>query len=87
MTTKKANAKQADEAAKALEHLFALGYVSKKKLYWENFLRGIFFSVGSIIGATVGIAMLLWFLSLFSEIPLIGDFVQDVRTTVDEQKN
>lgn len=67
------------EIARALEILFAEGYISRRRLYWENFVRGIFFSVGGIIGATLVIALLLWVLSLFDAIP----FVDQVRDTIE----
>ena len=70
-------------AIEALEHLFAAGYVNKRRLYAANFMRGIFFSVGSVLGATVVIAFLLWFLSLFGNIPLVGDFVRALRDTIN----
>lgn len=73
---------QADEAAKALEALFAAGYVDKHKLYMANFVRGIFFSVGSIVGATIIIALLLWILSLFDQVPIIGPFFDSLKDTV-----
>jgi hypothetical protein len=41
-------------------------------LYLENFLRGLTFGAGSVLGATVLVVMILWLLSLFEEIPLIG---------------
>ena len=52
-------------AAAALEQLFALGVMDRKTLYFENFMRGLFFSLGGIIGATILLALLLWMLSLF----------------------
>jgi len=70
-------------AIEALEYLFAAGYVNKKRLYFANFMRGIFFSVGSILGATVVIALLLWILSLFGNIPLIGDFMRSLESTIN----
>lgn len=73
-------------AAKALEKLLAANTISKKHLYYQNFIRGFVFSIGGILGATVGIAVLLWFLSLFQEVPLLGDFVQNVQQTITQNK-
>lgn len=70
-------------AVEALEYLFAAGYVSRRRLYFANFMRGVFFSVGSILGATVVIAFLLWFLSLFGNVPLVGDFVRNLQETIN----
>lgn len=69
-------------AVQALEYLLAAGYVNKKRLYYENFLRGIFFSLGSIIGATVLIAFLLWVLSLFNGLPFLGRIATAVREAI-----
>lgn len=76
-----------DQIAKALEVLFAEGYIDRKKLYLENFIRGIVFSAGGIIGATLILALLIWFLSLFDSIPLIGPFFENARETVEQGSN
>ncbi len=78
--------KDATQVAKALQILFATDYISKKKLYWQNFLRGISFSVGSIIGATVGIALIIWVLSLFKTVPLIGPLIRSANHTIQRNK-
>lgn len=73
-------------AVEVLEYLLAAGYVNKKKLYYENFMRGIFFSVGSIIGATIVLALLFWILSLFDNVPVIDGFVKALQRTVDSRR-
>ncbi len=78
---------EATNAAKALEVLFASSYIDKKKLYWENFVRGITFSIGGIIGATIGIAFILWVLSIFNEIPFIGEISKTVQETINLPPN
>ena len=72
-------------AVQALEYLLAAGYVNKKRLYLENFLRGIFFSVGSILGATIVVGLLLWLLSLFSSLPFIGDIVRNAQQAINSK--
>jgi hypothetical protein len=80
------NKDEAQAAAKALEVLFTTEYVSKKDLYKANFMRGIFFSVGTIIGAAVVVTLLLWFLSAFDELPFIGPIVQNIQSSVESAK-
>jgi len=72
-----------EQVAKALELLFAAGYVDRKRLYIENFLRGIVFGAGGVIGATVVIGIVAWILSLFDQIPLIGPFIDNFRETIE----
>lgn len=71
------------EVARALEVLFASDYIDVRKLHIENFIRGMFFGAGGVIGATVFIAVILWFLSLFDTVPLVGPFFENLKTTIE----
>jgi hypothetical protein len=73
--------KEASNAAKALEVLFTTEYVSKKDLYIANFMRGIFFSAGTLIGAAVVVTLGLWILSFFDSIPFINDIRQALEAS------
>lgn len=75
-----------DDIAKALEILFATDYIDKRKLYLNNFIRGMFFSAGGVIGATVIIAILIWILSLFDSVPLIGPLFENTRDTIQQNQ-
>lgn len=58
-----------------------------RKLVWRtNFIKGVLSGLGGVIGATLGIAVLLWILSLFGQIPLIGHFVDSIRHTLQSHK-
>lgn len=67
-------------ARQALEYLFAARYISKKRLYFENFIRGMFFSIGSIVGIAVTATLILWVLSLFNSFP----FIQQIYDAVEQ---
>jgi len=66
----------------ALENLFAADYISKKRLYYENFLRGMFFSMGTLVGAAVVATVVLWVLSLFNSFPFINHISQAIQSSV-----
>jgi hypothetical protein len=68
-------------AAKALEVLFTTEYVSKAELYKANFLRGIFFSAGTIIGAALLVTLGLWILSFFDSIPFVNGIRESLEST------
>lgn len=70
-----------------LEELYDAVRPDRRALYWTSFWKGIFRGVGSVIGATIVIALLLWLLSLFSELPLIGDFMDSLRGTIEPGNN
>ena len=65
-----------------IEELFNDIYAHRLRIYVVNFIRGVSFSVGGIIGATVVIALLLWILSLFSNVPVIGNFFHQTQETI-----
>lgn len=67
---------------KALEVLFASRYINKRKLYLNNFVRGIFFGVGSVLGATVLAVIVLWFLSFFDTLPLVGPIADRFQESI-----
>ncbi len=67
-----------------LEELFYDFHRKRYQVYWMNLVRGLFFGVGSVIGATVVIALLVWLLNLFADIPGgIGQFVQNIVDSMD----
>lgn len=83
------NSKKKDELdlQKALEVLFASEYINHRRLYTHNFLRGIFFGAGSLLGATVLVALLLWILSLFDTVPFVGPVIENAKESIENGKN
>ena len=71
-----------------LEDLFYDFYTSRKRVYLMNFVRGMFFGVGSVIGGTLLVAIVLGVLSWFTDIPGgFGDFIQFIVNTVHDSSN
>lgn len=73
-------------AANALEQLLAMGYVNKRALYFENFVRGIFFSIGSVLGATMFIGIVIWVLSFFESTHFVGPVFREARQSLQQTK-
>ncbi len=73
------------EVARLAEILFKADYIDKKHLYLQNFARGIAFGAGSVLGATVVIALVIWILSLFETVPFIGPLVENARETIKKR--
>jgi len=70
-----------------LEDLFYDFNKSRGQVYLTNFVRGIFFGVGSVLGGTVVIALILWLLHLLVDIPGgIGDFIQYIVNIVQNRQ-
>jgi len=71
------------QAAKLVEVLYKSQYMDKKDFYLHSFFRGAVAGAGGILGATVLIAILLWILSLFDTVPLIGPLLENTRSTIE----
>lgn len=68
-----------------LEDLFYDFHKSRKQVFAMNFFRGIFFGVGSVLGGTIVIALIVWLLNLLVDVPGgVGDFVQYIVNVVQQ---
>ena len=70
-----------------IEDLFNDFHRNRHQVFLMNFIRGIFFGLGSALGATVVIALLVWLLNLFTDVPGgIGDFIQRIVDAVNQPR-
>ena len=69
--------------ADLLQELFNDVNRSKAQIYQINFVRGIFFGFGSIIGGTFVVALIVALLNLLVDLPGgVGGFIQYIVDTV-----
>ncbi len=66
-------------------HRFIRMHNSLSKLIWFNFMRGLAFGLGSVIGATVLVSVLVYFLRGIDFIPIIGDWATEVLSIITDQ--
>jgi uncharacterized membrane protein YfcA len=76
-----------EKLGKMLEAIYETGYSNRKKIYRMSFLKGVAAGFGGVIGATIIVAILLWVLSLFDQVPLIGPFTDKIHDTVQIKNN
>lgn len=69
-----------------IEDLFYDFHRSRARVYKMNFVRGLFFGLGSVLGGTVLIALLIWVLTLLGHIPGIGDAIHQVTQSLQNGK-
>jgi hypothetical protein len=71
-----------------IEELFYDFNVSRAQIYRMNFFRGIFFGLGSVLGGTIVVALLIWILSLVvGFFPPLEDFFNGVTDTIQSKAN
>ncbi len=69
-----------------IEELFNDFYSSRRRIYWMNFIRGISFGFGSVIGGTIVVAVIVWFLSQFTNIfPETGTYVNQITNSIQQK--
>lgn len=82
LINKVANNQEGGARKALIEDLFYDYYRNRRHIYHVNFIRGLYFGFGSVLGGTLLVALLIWALSLFSDqVP----FIQNVIDTINMQ--
>jgi len=71
-----------EKLGRIVASVYETGYLDMKQTYKNSLIKGALAGFGGVLGATVLIAVLLWALSLFHEVPLIGNFVTKVEHSI-----
>lgn len=59
-------------------HRFIRVHNSLWQLILFQFTRGLAFGLGSVLGASILVSLVVWWLSQFEFIPIIGDFARQL---------
>ncbi|MBI4100309.1 hypothetical protein HY439_01075 [Candidatus Microgenomates bacterium] len=62
-------------------------YKSRGHIVLDNFLGGIAWGLGTVIGATAVIGFLVYLLSQINFVPGIGEFVSQIISTINQSQN
>ncbi len=73
------------ELGKKIQAFYDQGYIDRKATIGFSFLKGLASGIGGILGATLILALLIWMLSFFNEVPIIGPFVDTVKSTIEHR--
>jgi hypothetical protein len=60
------------------KHRFIRVHNSLWRLILFQFTRGLAFGLGSVLGASILVSLLVWWLAQFEFIPIIGDFAKQL---------
>lgn len=71
-------------AVEALEYLLAAGYVNKKRLYAANFVRGIFFSLGTLVGLALVTTVVVGVLSQFDDFEPANRLRESIQVLIEK---
>lgn len=65
-----------------IEEMFNDLYNDRRNIYLMNFIRGIFFGIGSALGGTIIIGLIIWLLSIFVGLPGIGPVFEGAQESL-----
>ncbi len=77
----------AQELHRLNQHRFVKIYNSPVRLIMFQFYRGLAFGLGSVLGATILVSILAWWLSQFEYVPIIGEWVGQIADQVKKSQN
>ena len=61
-----------------------MNYLSSPgRIIWRNFVAGIFRGLGILLGMTVVVGILVWLFTKFIDIPLLGQYFQQLIDTLE----
>lgn len=70
-----------------VEEMFNDMYKDRRNIYLMNFFRGIFFGLGSALGGTLVLAIVVWIMSFFVSIPGIGQNIEKAQHTIQQSEH
>jgi hypothetical protein len=82
---KKAPEKFTKKHEEHVQKLYQESYKDRKRIYHVSFFRGIFFGLGSVIGGTIIIAIVIWLFSFLVDLPGIGNFFRELIETINSR--
>ena len=85
---KKPTAEDYEKLGRAVEGALIDNYINwlgnTKRQILQSFLRGIFTGLGTVIGATVVVGLVIWILHMLGGLPVIGDFLQGAGNQIEK---
>lgn len=76
-----------DKLTSELETLNKHRFIRINNSLWRlillQFTRGLAFGLGSVLGASILVSILVWWLAQFEFIPIIGDFAKQLIDWID----
>lgn len=86
MTEKTPTDRLADAIEEFTDHKLIRDYSSTWRIMWLNFLRGLAFGLGSVIGATLLVYIVIQTLAQIEFIPILGDWAIQIIDQIETRR-
>lgn len=77
-------AKDFESLGRDLWSMYELNYKNRKRMYFFTFGKGIAQGFGIFIGGTIVVAVLLYSLTFFEQIPLLSPVIQKLNEVIKD---
>ena len=84
--TKHALERLTQEVERLNTHRFITLHNSLWRLVGFNFMRGLAFGLGSVIGATLLVSLLAWWASQIEFVPVIGEWATQIVDQIESNR-
>lgn len=84
--TRAALERLATELEKLNTHRFVRVHNSPLRMVFFQFARGLAFGLGSVMGATILVSLVAWWVSQIEFLPLIGDWARQIVEMMQEPR-
>lgn len=84
--TREAMTRLATEIEKLNKHRFVRVHNSPVRMVLFQFARGLAFGLGSVMGATILVSLVAWWVSQIEFLPIIGDWARQVVEMMQEPR-
>lgn len=82
-TSEAAIAKLTEEVARLNNHRFIRVQNSVWRMIMFQFARGLAFGLGTVIGASLLVSLLAWWVSQFEFLPIVGDWASQIAKQIE----
>lgn len=79
--SKKPSDKELAEIGKKMMYYYQTGFISYKQSLKYTFVRGVVYGFGLFLGGTIVVAIVLWLLSLFDQVPFINHIINTLQNS------
>lgn len=86
MTEKTPTDRLTDAIEEFNDHKLIRDYSSTWRIMWLNFLRGLAFGLGSVIGATLLVYIVIQTLAQIEFIPILGDWAIQIIDQIETRR-
>lgn len=83
MTKKSPKKAEIEQAGRLLAFIYESGYLSYKRMLLLSFVRGVMSGIGGFIGATLVISLIIWLVSIFTDVPIVGPLFEQLRAALN----